>query len=804
MYVNGSMTLANNLTFNAGVQFISNSTGNILNTNNIYIGGLVYFLGSGDWTLASNFNCNEFNFRNGTLNTNGHNITSNYFYSTNSTTNRTLNLSSSTITVNRWVMPSNDNSLNISKGSSTINCYEFSGGGKSYSTVILKNQGIGFIGGSNTYDNLIIQNTNFVNFEAGQKQTALNFTIQPVSACNARIAFGGMDGLATLEVPSGTINLNDMIIMNLVATGGASFNASNSYGVGNTTGWNIGSGPVNRDFYWIGNAGSWNDGSHWSLSSGGPAVNCTPGPTDNVYFDANSITLANQTIGVGSNAFCKNLNFVNVQNNPTFDGNSYYLFISGSLTLGNPMNNNFGGFYSFIGSSNGNVIDMAGIAMVATVIINGKGEWTLASNLELNFQALMLQQGTLRANGNSINLIGGSFFSIGDSAKTLDISNSHVSCNIWEIDKHMNLNDENGTIELEYYGQFTGNGLHYNRVNIIEASIHGKSTIDTLSLSPSGACYLDDDDTLTINHIHFSSPLGLGSETLIQAVSTSSINYTGGRFCGDYLSISNIKSVGDPFFAGANSIDNGNNTNIYFMDCPDPLELELDSMNVLCNGDSTGWAKIVLAGGLPPYQYLWSNGVTIDSIGKLKAATYTVYAWDALGDTLHRSVTIVQPSPISISFSAPVDVTCNSASAITLSGTPSNGTFSGTGVSGTSFDPTLIANAGYAYITYTIVGANSCSVSITDSIEVTICAGLTNSVTSQIRVYPNPVINTFHISTSSEKTESFEIINSLGEIVYQGNFVVETSLELGFIPQGIYSIKIGEDPGISIFKIVKQ
>ena len=53
-----------------------------------------------------------------------------------------------------------------------------------------------------------------------------------------------------------------------------------------------------KDYYWVGNGGSWEDGSHWALTSGGAGSGCVPTFQDNVYFDANSFSVAGQMVSI--------------------------------------------------------------------------------------------------------------------------------------------------------------------------------------------------------------------------------------------------------------------------------------------------------------------------------------------------------------------------------------------------------------------------------------------------------------------------------------------------------------------------
>ena len=79
-----------------------------------------------------------------------------------------------------------------------------------------------------------------------------------------------------------------------------------------------------------------------------------------------------------------------------------------------------------------------------------------------------------------------------------------------------------------------------------------------------------------------------------------------------------------------------------------PLSDSLLYTNLKCNGSNDGTVKVLISGGTPPYNYLWSNAATTDSIGNLIAGIYSVTISDSLGCTASDSVTITQPDSIII------------------------------------------------------------------------------------------------------------------------------------------------------------
>jgi gliding motility-associated-like protein len=69
-----------------------------------------------------------------------------------------------------------------------------------------------------------------------------------------------------------------------------------------------------------------------------------------------------------------------------------------------------------------------------------------------------------------------------------------------------------------------------------------------------------------------------------------------------------------------------------------------------CFGDSTGLIDLTVGGATPPYQYLWSNGDTVQDPMNLIAGNYIVTITDANNCTITKSEQVTQPpTPISIS-----------------------------------------------------------------------------------------------------------------------------------------------------------
>src|SRR3989338_2860224 len=114
------------------------------------------------------------------------------------------------------------------------------------------------------------------------------------------------------------------------------------------------------DLYWIGGTSDFHLVGNWSYSSGDTSCDCAPTQDDNVFFDANSFTTTNQFVYINNaNAYCKNMDWTGVLNNPTLAG-GWNIYVYGSLKFDSNMTVTWTGSIDFKSDSMGNTVDFAG------------------------------------------------------------------------------------------------------------------------------------------------------------------------------------------------------------------------------------------------------------------------------------------------------------------------------------------------------------------------------------------------------------------------------------------------------------
>ena len=301
----------------------------------------------------------------------------------------------------------------IYQGTCNIDTVEFKGdanietGGHTFGRVWMDENGN--IDENNTFTLLLELTEGFTyDFDAGRTQT-INGDLVAIGTCSNPINIQSSSATqAIFSKTSGAITVTRVNLANMSATGGATFTANESIDLGNNTGWII-NPPSAQNLYWVNDGGDWDDPGHWASSSGGTGGACVPTILDNVYFDANSFTSAGQTVNligdiINNNAYCKDMDWTGVTNNPTLAGASTInLKIYGSLTFDAGMTVTYTGITYFNSTAAGNTVTSAGHAFGNNVIFYGSGGvWTLQDALNIPDDILYLVDGTLTTNDHDI------------------------------------------------------------------------------------------------------------------------------------------------------------------------------------------------------------------------------------------------------------------------------------------------------------------------------------------------------------------------------------------------------------------
>ncbi len=233
------------------------------------------------------------------------------------------------------------------------------------------------------------------------------------------------------------------------------------------------------------------------------------------------------------------------------------------------------------------------------------------------------------------------------------------------------------------------------------------------------------------------------------------------------------------------------------------LQAFITGTDSICIGDSV---TLTASTG---NSFLWSSGSTSQSIvvAPLESTVYSVSVTDsACSGTAVFNVSVILPPKIYFSFAD--DTVCLDASPIPLtSGFPSGGTYTGDGVVGNIFYPS-IAGAGVHEVTYTYTDV--CTSFIQQEIVVVVCTGIQSEGFSQatISVFPNPFSDEFIVESSSLlQHATISLDDAMGKLITDVHFSLLNRNRILFscssLAAGVYWITV-KDKDVSVkFKIVK-
>lgn len=250
---------------------------------------------------------------------------------------------------------------------------------------------------------------------------------------------------------------------------------------------------------------------------------------------------------------------------------------------------------------------------------------------------------TYTVTGTSNGCSGSSQATVNVSTPTSSITHTDVSCN----------GGNNGSATVNASG---GNPPYtYQWNNGQNSMIANNLTAGNYSVTVTDAASCQ-----TVNSVNILQPSALvGTTGSIEAScggndGQSSVFVLGGTEPMTYLWNNGVTSpINDQIPAGnyTVTITDANNCTIIFtvsVGNANGPTVSLSSTNASANGICDGSASATVSGGAPPYNFQWSNGASSQNISTLCAGTYNFSATDANNCTATATVTITQPSPVSI------------------------------------------------------------------------------------------------------------------------------------------------------------
>lgn len=230
-----------------------------------------------------------------------------------------------------------------------------------------------------------------------------------------------------------------------------------------------------------------------------------------------------------------------------------------------------------------------------------------------------------------------------------------------------------------------------------------------------------------------------------------------------------------------------------------------------CANTSNGSINITIAGGLPPFSYVWNTGASTEDISSLPAGNYTVTVADSIGQEFILNATVSQntvhptptPGPISGSLQAQ-----SFASYIYQVPATNGSSYTWAAIGGT----VLMSAGNTAEIdwgsgpegTIIVTEENQYGCIGTDSAKVSLqLVGISEAAAAlNITLFPNPASHMLHVQLPAGVSAAYKVVSIAGTVYFGGQLVDE--INVATLPAGTYLLEL-EVSGTSVRKLfVKQ
>lgn len=594
------------------VNFRSMHSGNHVVTSKHLIHAANFEGNGGEWILDSALFASTINHTGGTLNSNGCLVDA-YQLSSYTTNPRELKFGSSKIKLKYFfiegggISTSPGTSEIIIKGGNNpglvqinsappLQFYDLTfksdsgaltSNSNSYQFHNIKFMGNGYLLGAYSMHDLILQAGKKLFIEVGFTQT-INGNLYTNSECYEKTSIIGNNGIALINKTSGIVDTYYTYIKNISASGGAVFNAYNSYDLGGNSGWNF-TTAAPRTLYWVDGTGDWGDTTNWSLSSGGPSGECPPSSVDNVIIDQNSGNCDTINLNVNSND-CHDITWIKNNSCPvTMKGGP--LNVYGSMNFDNYVDY-IVTLTRFCSSDLGETVKTGNILFKNNVFFNGFGGWTLMDSLKVK-ESVRFVRGHLNTNDQYVSL---SYF-VSDMLKERTLTLGSSIIDVWKSDtswvmaldsmaitpgtSHIRLHDSLAVMKnfgqpaiTNYYHNVSFLHPHgqtrlesdvngYNKVEYKgNALIKGYGIFDSLLFAPDRIYELRRGEEQQINNYFRAHGGCLGWITIMSddIDEQASILSSSADISVDRVVMRQVKGIGSANFLATNSSDQGENT----------------------------------------------------------------------------------------------------------------------------------------------------------------------------------------------------------------------------------------------------
>lgn len=443
------------------------------------------------------------------------------------------------------------------------------------------------------------------------------------------------------------------------------------------------------DLYWVGHSGNWNDPSNWSLRESGNGGAGIPTANDNVVIPQQSrVRHEVDTIFINTEVWCSSLQLnVNAPKLP-----------NGKYALSSP------------------------VALKGTGTIHIRGDLHIGQKFPdfftgtwiLNDALTDYRDNTIATITTNNHIFAGKVViaspSKGNSNNSYSVTNSLYVNNTVSVEKNASLflNENSACLHLE----------KDENANVVQQGYNAKfisaNEPTGLRTGPGQSVM-----THTVTTIVVPNPCNGDCIASATAIVTGGVGPFGYQWSNSQTTqTATGLCAGTYLVVVTDSSDMSQVPAFAVVTDPPPLVIFFSNTSPTCNGMCNGSSNSSIAGGTPPYTYLWApNGETTPNITNQCAGSYTLTVMDANGCTRTQTSTITQPSALNPNGTATMVTcfgACNGSAMVSPSGATPPYTFSWAPTGNTT---NVITNLCPGSHTCTVTDNNGCTA--TYSVQIT-------------------------------------------------------------------------------------
>jgi len=543
-------------------------------------------------------------------------------------------------------------------------------------------------------------------------------------------------------------------------------------------------------YYWIGNSGNWNDGAHWSLTTGGTSANVVPTASDNVIFDDNSFDgVSLSSVTLLSDVTCYKMMVLTDRMGKLVLNNHQLSFSNDLLMSAANFKITSDGILNFKSSGNHFINIQKGDLSKTSLEFNG-GHWFVSGNLSV--QKISVKKDTLSLQPfhysvKEFNAQTGTLLDIHESIIDSLEQSTIAPIRISSSDAHITI-FKTATLNWD---------INYDGILTIKSGasvlMNKTDTLQSLELENDAEFKIANS---TIQHVSDLTLQGLaGAQSHLISDGRATLDLLShNKFCFDYVNVTNVDVTGNSVVnAGLNSsITNSNNwiqqqcDQILYPDFEDKFNCQngLTSFIDKSGGNVTSWN--------------WNFG---DNQSRINTST-TQNAFHSFTNEGIFSVTLtVSDGSVSRTYTKNVLIEPNNVNANTIVS------------SGTSLLSFLQADNyqwykndmpidGATSRTYdyagdlgsfvVVISTSNCNVASVPYVVTEI-----ENANGEVQISPNPAKDFIRVSGARSRAY-VSITDAVGrEVLHSSYFENETVLDVRYLNEGLYILKI-ENSGSQI------